>query len=276
VSHALDGVRAKLDRAREHIEVLEREFGEFMNPDMGASWEIRIKRDSDRGECKVTWHQDAPPPLRWSVLFGEFLYDLRSALDHLARCLVVANGETPTTSTEFPVFWREKDFNRRASPKTKGMSAQAKTLIEASQPYRDWPEHPKSTTLWTLHDFCNTDKHRLLHLADPWLFSMRITFLIPGSIDQSFIRATQKPRRMRLEDGAVIAAFEWDPAAMRALGEANVKMEFKASFDVALAEGQWATERANQPTEGMAVRHLMQQCLDYVETTLLPKFEPLV
>jgi hypothetical protein len=265
VEHSLDGVRAKLDRAAQHLDALNGEFDLFMKNDPDVPWGLVVELNHDAGECRFTWRQETPTPLRWAVVLGEFLYDVRSSLDHLARQLVLVNGRKPDNRTEFPVFHTENDFEGRSCAKTCGMSAEVKAVIEDLQPFRAWPEHPRSTTLWQIHSLCNTDKHRLLNLTSPWMFTARINAIGPGL---AWVKEPPKSGRLPLHDKAMIASFKWDTTS-----ESNVEMDFAFTFDVALAEGQWASE-SGEPSKGMAVRNLMGVCLDYMNTTTLPAFEP--
>jgi len=77
---------------------------------------------------------------------------------------------------------------------------------------------------------------------------------------------------MRLHDDAVIAAYEWDPAEMRALGKTKVNVNVQLSLDIALAEGQRAQRRTGQPIEGLGVRHFVKPALKFMDETLA-KFE---
>jgi hypothetical protein len=278
VSDALVGVRVKLDRAREHLDTLKGEFDAFMKPETNAPWAVQFKIDTGAGKCEIGWRQDtAPDPRpRWAAIFGEFLYDVRSSLDHIARDLVVANGRKPDGRTEFPVFKSQDDFEGRSCPKTRGMSEHAKTLIESLQPYRAWPEHPTSSTLWKIHELCNIDKHRTLNLSDPWLMTVKVVFRLPGKVREDIITASKRPKAMRLYDKAVIGEFVWDPAELRSLSKSQVKVEFEASLDISLAEGNWLT-CSNKPRQGgMAVRHVMEVSLDYIDTVILPEFTSLL
>jgi hypothetical protein len=274
VTKPLAGIRAKIDGARERRDTINRELDSFVDRDPETSWQILVKTDNDAGKCTITWAQHDPVPLRWSVYLGEFLYDLRSALDHLACRLVEANNRKPTNRTEFPVFWREDDFEAGSCPKTQGMSAEVKTLIESLQPYREWPEHPQQTALWGIHAFCNADKHRLLHLTDFWLLATEISHKMPPGLSEGFIQWKVKPRRMRLYHDAVIAAYEWDPVYLDSLDESDVEMHTDFSLDIALAERPWGRKRTAEPSEPFSIRDLMADALDCVEASLLPKFEP--
>ena len=170
------------------------------------------------------------------------------------------------------VYWRETDFEAKAGPKIKGISPGARAIVESLQPYRAWPDHPKSTTIWAIHDLCNTDKHRVLNLTDPWVFTGQVVFISSLEARPDLISFTKPLRRMRLHDDAVIAAYEWDPAEMRALGKTKVNVNVQLSLDIALAEGQWAQRRTGQPIEGLGVRHFVKPALKFMDE-ILAKFE---
>lgn len=268
-----DSVLEKVSRARHHFDSLNREMNTFMQDDPDATLGFVIQQDSDRGENIVRWGKHTAPPLRWSVVLGEFFYDLRSALDHLARHLILANERTPYHS-EFPVFQKELKFDDRDPRSTKGMSDEAIAVIKALQPFSEWPEHPKQTTLWRIHDLCNIDKHNLLHLSDFFLVSALVDFrmLLPYQLPQPVFTEEFVAERIWLKPNAKIAHHTWDPSALRRLGDAQVQMQVKLSLDISLSEWK-GVDGDGHPAEGMPVDHAMQVALDYMETTLLPKFE---
>jgi hypothetical protein len=267
--HPLAGVRAKLDRAREHFNLLNEEFDRFMN-EQSETAGVLLKLDFDEGQGLMTWVGTAVPPLRWSVILGEFLYCLRSGLDQLAWQLVIASGKKPGSHTEFPVFEEEPDFDERAPRKMSGMKSEIRAAVREMQPFRVWPERPRETTIWAIHDLNIVDKHRLPNLTDIWLYGLRVWFVFPPSVKEGpELRADPAAHRIRLYDGAELARLAWSVEDVRALGGVHMNMKFDATLDVALAEGGVAA-----PAEGLQVRHLMGVALDYMETTLLPKFEP--
>ncbi len=100
-----------------------------------------------------------------SIRVGEFIYNLRSALDHLVFALAWHDGgKKPTGGHErklqFPIEDRPKSFWTRRNTLLKGVSDPNVALIERYQPYKGCS--------WTgiLRDLSNTDKHReLLTLA---------------------------------------------------------------------------------------------------------------
>lgn len=275
--HPLDGVRAKIARAHDHAEGLKREFDAFMQHDPNTTLGWTVGMDHDAGECVIRWVQHTSPPLSWAVTVGEIFYSLRSALDHLAWQLVIVSGGTPGTHTEFPVFESETDYDSsRAEPrKTRGMSDPMRAAIRSLQPFNAWPERPTNTTLWVIHDLCRIDKHQLLRLTDIWLMTIGAIFSAVGKGEPiPWITAAYEARHVRLEHNTELARYCWKPSMMKALGDAQMNMQVGLSLDIGLAEaGEFLTDEG-EPTSAATVRVFVDTSLDYMNTTLLPKFEP--
>lgn len=100
------------------------------------------------------------------------LYNLRSALDHLAWELVLLSGGTPTKETQFPIRDTPHDKNGKPRP-LKSLLSQVKDntilgLLNECQPYAGdgteqiSPFDAHSQPLWHLKSLNNLDKHRLL------------------------------------------------------------------------------------------------------------------
>src|SRR4051794_5967241 len=91
---------AKIDRAKTHFNALYEEFQRFVH---GHPYEIRQEFDPEFGETapvriNVVYYPTRSIPTDWSVILGEFFYNLRSALDHVVYDL------GPVTFSEFPIF----------------------------------------------------------------------------------------------------------------------------------------------------------------------------
>lgn len=157
----LDGCRAKIARADENIKQLEGEIKAFLDTHpYGLDWTHDAQRKT------VAWTAKAPPehPLRWSVIAGEVVHELRSALDHLAWQLVIANGETPDKRTEFPVFEKRGTYRTEGVKRLRGMSRAARDQIEQCQPFQAGTalaEH----ALFIVHELNRIDKHQLLNVV---------------------------------------------------------------------------------------------------------------
>ncbi len=81
MSHQLDGVKAKIERAVKHIEQFDRDIHRFereaytvrLEPDVNARTLNLFLVDMGLGD----------PPVDLGLLAGEVVYQLRSALDHI-------------------------------------------------------------------------------------------------------------------------------------------------------------------------------------------------
>src|SRR5437588_200384 len=91
---------AKLNRATKHIEDLDAAIDVFFKTD---PYVIRADTNPDRAErsYKLVRHTDIPNEI--VMICADALYNMRSALDHLACRLVESNGNVPTTRTAFPI-----------------------------------------------------------------------------------------------------------------------------------------------------------------------------
>lgn len=141
----IDDVDARLERAKENIANLASEIKELL-PD----------------GC-----DERAIPARFTVLAGESIYLMRSALDHLAWHLVIAAGGEPGPRTAFPVFALDPARNAESlvtyAACVAGMSDSAKVRIERLQPYHRHGLR-KQNVLWILNDLSSTDQHTALAL----------------------------------------------------------------------------------------------------------------
>lgn len=161
------GVDAKLRRANEHFEVVERELTQFMrsNP-------YRLVAKYDPTERQIVAKARAvihPATDRWACLIGDCVHNVRSALDHLACQLLLLAGGIPKMGrggTAFPIldtFTGPKGGPRAvAITGTSGaVSGAVLAFVEGCQPRErrgDEHGHP----LWLLSELDNMDKHREL------------------------------------------------------------------------------------------------------------------
>jgi hypothetical protein len=128
-----------------------------------------------------------PPSDTIGVLIGDFLHNLRSALDNLAFALATTYTQPLpdeiTAGSEFPVFGDENGegsarFHRLRSKgslkgtpapasgldKIRGWHPDAQTVVERLQPYNRENSY-LDDPLWILHVLDRIDKHRLVHTA---------------------------------------------------------------------------------------------------------------
>jgi hypothetical protein len=121
-----------------------------------------------------------------SLLIGDALHNMRSALDTLAFSLAVSFTKPMTQevsgTSEFPIFGDEDrsgatgvgsgHFHQRRRTgdpapgsglaKTQGWDPRAQAVVEGFQPYHRGVDFRRDP-LWVLHDLDRASKHRLLH-----------------------------------------------------------------------------------------------------------------
>jgi hypothetical protein len=162
--NAQDGIRAKLDRANEHLEALKNEVGVFLDGEPHTYW-TKADVHSGRYSVHVTIH--AEPPLRLSVICGDYIQCLRSTLDYLV-CAVVPKV---TKRTAFPIYTDSDDYlcgvviparHKRQGALT-GLDVESDLFaaIQQLQPY-EGPYGHEAHFLFLLRELSNMDKHRAI------------------------------------------------------------------------------------------------------------------
>lgn len=149
----------KLVRADEHLKALNEDVANFLAI---RPYEVVTKKDIPAGNlCAQVVYRHAPPA-RLLMLIGDVLYNLRSALDHLAWSLAGAKADR---RTEFPIFYEERGFVDQGREKMHDMPTPAQNIIESLQPYKGVHGLPESEPLWLLQQLGIEDKHHTLNLV---------------------------------------------------------------------------------------------------------------
>lgn len=108
-----------------------------------------------------------PAPATLSVLIGDCLQDLRSALDHeIYRQSYELKGPLwpGLAHAQFPIRTDRKTFPSVRQNALAGLRPEVASLIESLQPYATPPD-PDAQILELLHLAARVDRHRLLHVA---------------------------------------------------------------------------------------------------------------
>jgi len=145
----------KIERANQHAADLFTRLSAFFDTN---PYQVVIEDDPRTGDRVFRLHKVADVPLEIAAAIGDIVHNLRASLDHLACQLVLANGETPTRQTAYPVCKDAQEYTaKRTAKKVKGMSCAAVQLIDATRPYKGGNDD-----LWRLNELDIIDKHRLL------------------------------------------------------------------------------------------------------------------
>jgi hypothetical protein len=163
---ALEGVRLKLERAEHVIDELNEAVVGYLAE---QPYEVIGKFDRESSEY-VLRGRVTKSTAYLSVIAGDVVHDLRSALDHLAWQLALLNTATPYDRTQFPIALSPGEFNSKTGQKMiRDFSAKHRALVETFQPYNggdprdDAPFAPHA--LRDLRILSNTDKHKLLNAS---------------------------------------------------------------------------------------------------------------
>ena len=243
----LEGVWLKVQRGQEHIEAYEdlvdvlrkAQPYEFF-PECDLDTHDKIWRV--RGEPKT-------PTSRVSVIVGDSIQNMRSALDHLAWQLVLQAGNTPDNRTAFPLESWPKAYRKRAPSKLDGMTPEMKAMVKATQPCYGVNPYINKVLGW-LEDLNNIDKHRRLHLT----FAGAIGGMwVPGLPMNASgeVMIYEGP----VEDGTILAR----------VPEKHMDVEFGPFFDVTLpAGGPAAGERVLSVLIG--IREMVRRVIERFTT----------
>lgn len=162
--HRLAGVVAKFNRSKQQFDVLRSEIKEFLEQDPRPHYS-RGYFDPEAWEWIERFQVREPPPLRFGVILGDCLHNLRSALDLLICQLTLLDGGTVADceTTQYPIASKsEEQFEGTADYRIPMLSKRHRAMVKQSQPYRageDASTHP----LLVLAELSNADKHRVLN-----------------------------------------------------------------------------------------------------------------
>jgi hypothetical protein len=197
----------KIARAEEHAETINNEVREWSATD---PYGLIQKRDSQGS--RHSFHievRNEPPLQRWSLIAGDCVHNLRSALDHFLYAIVLRKpaGILPgyERSIQFPIA---DCPSRMPTEKWYGLlSGKVRTAIDGVQPYNR-PHADFRPLLGVVRDLNNSDKHRLLNVHIPRLQRAEFPGItVPdGHTVRNFFFS-----KVGLVDGAEVASFTVDP-----------------------------------------------------------------
>lgn len=245
---SLANPRAKLERAQEHLISLDAATGEFFDTE---PYEIVGEFDTKTSEYLFRVKVLKEPPPRLGVILGDYVHNLRSALDQLAWQLVLLGGGSPDRDTSFPIVRNSSHFEHTAKRSLGGLIPEHVAQIEALQPYHAGDRAP-SHLLTLLRELSNTDKHRVIHPMFGWFRSdlVREPAFTPN--EDAIVRKRQLARIERMEDGAIIARVEITPVGP------NPQVEMDAHVQIDIAFGDEALRADSLSKVGQRVHQIIE------------------
>lgn len=162
--HPLDGPRAKLDRAAEHIQEFDAAVRRWNNSKTFRT--VSEQFNSDKTEY-IYRFEFGSIPVRIGIIAGDALHNLRSSLDYLVWQLALLTTGHPGTETAFPICLTDGEASqKRIKTLLKHVPNDAREIIKDLQPYNTRDElKPELHILWLLHRLSIIDKHQFVTVA---------------------------------------------------------------------------------------------------------------
>jgi hypothetical protein len=215
MSGELMGIDLKIERAKTRLADLKKRIK--LVTDLG-DYRFSVEYDSKTKKHVYRVHDVPAIDPEWSIELGEVLYQLRSALDHLAWQLVLLDGGVPGEKTQFPIRDSPLDKNGKLR-RLKTLLPQVKNskilrLLNECQPYAGdgtetlSPFDAHGTPLWHLKTLNNVDKHRLLLVTVCILDVDAMWWGLAEGVKNPVCKLNMAP----LKDGSPVAWFDFHGA----------------------------------------------------------------
>lgn len=243
----------KLAWARKHFDRLEAEFRVFGNDNPYTST-FDYEKESGEWVARVVVHEALPD--HWSLVLGDVLHNMRSALDALVWALVVSTGVEPIKpkSIQFPIFDNPFQFQQHRKACIGQVDLRAQAIIEGLQP-DERPHRHGRRQLALLNDLSNVDKHRHLILTGVNGAITNMTLDGYKPVIERYIA-----RKVPIVNGAVIARVK-----IEGKPRSDVTMHADFGFDVAFAD-EW-------PAYGASVSGALNSLFHHVGNDIFPPLE---
>lgn len=265
MTDSLQGVRVKMNRAAEHLEVLNKEIARFLasNP-----YRISRERHSDGNSSTYTFRVHVindPPDDILSPVMGDALQNMRSALDHIVWQIGLKEKRNPNRRLAFPIVRTPDDFQEvRGKREFKEIDTLALDAIEKLQPYKrgDVDRDP----LLIVHELARLDRHQTLRFLGGVQSGMSVSVSRYGENDRLYIPANFSPPTNEIvtvgpfKPGAIVTQLVSTGA------EPGMDMDYEASFVIGLRE---APEGPQRP-----IMKLLVDGWTLIDTTIIPALVP--
>ena len=156
----LADAQAKLDRADEHRHELDAAIRGYLTDE---PWALsQPEYDGASGHFLCRGHVALEAPARLGAILGDYVNNVRCALDYAVWALASNAGKASSTS-KFPICLTRAEFANAGPRALAGLKPQDAAFVEQVQPFAQLPEQPEDHPLRILQRLSNVDKHRVLH-----------------------------------------------------------------------------------------------------------------
>jgi hypothetical protein len=194
---------------------------------------VRVEPGHDPGYYVFKVESIPETPLRWGVVIGEIVHDLRSALDHAVCAAVRLNGRNcERPRSQFPLLTDRNEWPKHRKS-ISAMKPALRAVVRNYQPYQTWfRKRPfgKPHPLGALAAMSNADKHRALnptfYSIDPEEPGFEV-LTVGGEAEIRNVFVYDDP----LEVGTEVVSFEWTPKDERARFEMKGGVKAEIAFE---------------------------------------------
>ena len=263
----------KVIRAHQHLAAITK-LVDRIGEDSPRS--IRVAERHEAGHWIYTAHNDLVIDPMLAVIIGEFLYDLRSALDHIAAANVPAER---IRFSQFPIFtediWqpvpdgtdarRIKDQQSKWKRWTKGMPPAIVNLIKDMQPYQNaskYSSNPDDHALAILNEYQNADKHRELNIISSGIEDPHATVTWPTGVRKEIDFRNALPGTLLLEGGKCFDE-----------SDVPVKVDLSGTVRIAMARSS-VTDHRELPQSLVEIFNTVGGVLAHIEDAMPSHADP--
>lgn len=230
MNRTVEGSRAKLRRAKEHLDHIEAEITQFLNAE---SYGVTVERPTKTvAVVRVTKVPDRRIPVEdWALIIGDCVHNARAAIDYIAWQL--AGSDMNDRTTMFPIFDTPDGWHDNHAKRIKRLPLCAKAMIREAQPCFHGKERSALGALRLLDD---ADKHKLLTVTAVVHDKININVLRTNARTSAATRITFY--RLPLHYGTVLATVVLPDFA-------PPENEVEAHFTPAIAFGESVANRSH-------------------------------
>lgn len=243
MAHPLDGIEAKIVRAGEHLKAIGEECEAFINA--GTTFSVTSGYEADRRAWVQRIKVLEQPPLRLGVLVGDFVHNVRCALDHLAFALTELDGGVPDRFTQFPIATSKSAFDGMAARRIPALTPEHRALIERAQPFSGSHGVEAHPLTW-LQELSNADKHHVVQTTYLYLGDQRwkpMRYQTPDHGPSPIKRILVAEPGTQISDGSALVILEFADHA-----EVPVSVDLGGKFRIDVAFGDRALSWEHLPT----------------------------
>jgi hypothetical protein len=167
------GPKLKVESAKRYLSYFQEVLSAFFKT---KPYELVAEQDPRTSESVYRVRVYGCVPDELSVIAGDVVHNLRSALDQMVCALVRANRRQVSGGNSFPIMGSRKKFEEACVGKLKNTSAKANRFIRRLKPYKGGND-----AFWMLAELDNMDKHNeIVPVAAGQVQFSRRMGLMPG------------------------------------------------------------------------------------------------